>query len=1564
MEYHENKLLKKKAKFGLDENYEALAETCLQLGELYKDREEPLRALNEYKIAARAYDKLNKPMDRGVAYRMVGEMHSMLGQYKEALQNVQAYMRAAKKHCEIKALQEAHTTLGRVYLHRAESLLRQAKKADADSDLANAVKEFQTALTICDDLPATVKRFQRIDMQARAHLNLGITYDYQEKAELANDSIERALNLARSAELFDLQYTCYNALALCYSRWESKDTGATKQTGQTLRLLNQALEVASRLPHRATKMCQTLMLMATFFLKMDDFQSARQTLKRAYRLQTPVADDAKRIERKLKVLVAMCRIEDELITTGEMDLPRRKVLYERMGDGACKLRNFEKAIGYYQRMLQCAEELGETDRELLPCYVSLYQTYIDNQQYEEALKYLQKEHDIIANDPQESYHTLMKIAKLSERVNESFFEVHNIYLRALEEAKKMHSIDLQRVPVQRAIKLLRSKCMDLMADQLEGEAIAAGITDLNVVPPDSEDLPDGNQLCDLIDYDAEEEEDEEREGKEQNTPNVGDDIDLDADLSDDPELDPALAVGGDANSSALAATKVAEKRKRGKSFHVRRNAKGETQLHQAAIAGKKTLAEQLLQQGHPVNERDYCGWLPLHEACIHGHVDVVSLLLEKGAHVNDKGGTKCEGITPLHDACRNGHLDVIEVLLERGANATLRTDNGETVLSMLDVWYEHLKEPLSETVANQHKRIRECLSKQLEVAAIAVSPPSNRLERSPEKASSIEIRERRRRISSGEDQDLLIRSNEKVLSSIEKRERRHRLSSGEHKASFPRTPDYSPARSIRQTPVAGSSDGVAKSFRHRHSLFDDDDDDGYSPRYSDRPKLSAAAETYRSCMETLRNPTGSMLPIQSTEKRRPKYREIEEDEANDQDWLIDDMKRAPKKSRVCHDLHLRPSAHTFEQSKSSSSITTSGPVTKVKTDCVGIDSLLSTVIDSEDENPYVEPGEQVVLDNARTVPPESNKAYSILMKNSAKSFRKVQNRRNSSESRSGFSSRKSSANLQQSLLDAGFQRVSSPTWELKENLAPQLADDAIMMSPGIKLSGTSPQRLPAGGEIVPTKRVMRVILDAGECYSVPYDENVTPTQTIGWLRNTVVKQYMMNHGKRPTIKMKPLDGSVGSVNPFSDADNLQVLLPKGFGADLTLHGQICGWERIDVEQYYNEYCVEQGIENDKDLRKRLITMDQNEIIAFEPDFAYRVPSKRTPPDRTLSLLFTMIFFQQDCLHTLDFSTNGITDDHMVELVRYLPACRRLRVLRLRLNLLTAKSVELLCFGGNGASSTNTENPRLGDGLLTELDLSQNPLEDAALEPLSRLCDSLSSLRILRIRSADITTFGSPDAPSIDISRLETLDISENDLTERSIQWLLQQLTEDRLKEAHFGSLPVQCTDFKSKLWQTISHHLLDRLQLLNLTNCRLTDEEVNSTLLPALSRNCEALAQLDLSLNVELTVCTFLALLRHCGTAVFRLQEVWFKHDIKLWMDLEATIPSPNATLQLIEYNPSASYPIQIHTMLPVGYSEERYEALLAAIESFWRSLWPTKQSSTTRHKQGLEVSLRVDPFS
>uniref|UniRef100_A0A182R723 Uncharacterized protein n=1 Tax=Anopheles funestus TaxID=62324 RepID=A0A182R723_ANOFN len=1529
MEYNEQKLIKKKTKYANESNYLALAETCMLLGEWYKDREEHQRALNEYKLAAKAYEKINKPMDRGLAFRMVGEMHSTLGQYKEALHNVQAYMRAALRDANTKAMQEAHTTLGRVYLQRAESFQRQGKTSDAETDLVEADRSFRTALSICDELKRTLPKTELINMQARAHLNLGITLDAQNKTGPAKENMERAIRLAKEADLFDLLYTCYNAMALSSSRWESNDSANGEHCGQTLRLLNLSLEVASRLTGRASKMCQTLMLMGTFFLKMDDFQSARQTLKRAYRLKTPVVDDAKWIKQRLKVLIAMCRMEDELITTDATNYVRRKELYERMGDGACLLRNYSKAIDYYKLMLQNAEANGEADRQLIPCYVSLYQTYIDNRQYEQALEYLWKEHKIICNEPQEAYYTLMKIGKLYERQRKSFFDIQNIYLKAKDEAKKLQSVEQQRVAVQRAVKVLRVYCMDLMADKLEQDALGEGIDIANAAEPDSEELLDQIQTNDLVDYDVEEEEVEEAD---RDTPNVGDEIDLEVDLSDDSDGDPALTIGEDLNNSTTAET--SRTRKRGKRFAIRRNKKGETQLHQAAISGNKALAEQLLQVGHPVNERDFAGWLPLHEACIHGYSEIVTLLLDRGAHINDKGGTSCEGITPLHDACRNGHLDVITVLLDRGANATQRNDYGETALSMLDAWYKKLKVPLTASETNHYKRIRSELVAQFDAAAIPTSPPS----------------------TSGKPSDNTFGDRRSL--------NRHQ-SEENFKASLSSS-FASPTKSSLQTLKASSSSSgyvsEVGSLRHRNVIYDDDDgrsttsgeesqtEDTYSS--VKKRKSSSGVAEYRSVMKSMRKQhlDNEQSPTRvNSQKRRPTTRFADEQEDKD-DWLIDDMKQSSKKSRVNRDRESRE----VVLGKSKSFSISTNPVVSIN-DRDTRTSRYSVSYDSDGDDLFEVEVEQNHDQTKRSQQNQDKQsAFNVIMNNSAKSFRRTQSRRNSNELRT-FSCSGRSAVYQSSLLDAGFQRIASPTLEEKENFVPQECHSGTPIKQSLELfTPHTPLQ---------QDRVIKVILDNGETYTVQYDAQLnSATPPIEWLANAVTKQYIINHGKRPLIKLKPVEGS------WLNSDTWAELLQTGSAVGTTVYGQINGWEHIDLEQYYEEYCKEHKLAHDSSLRKRLIMMDRNEIIILENDFACTISS--IAREHVLSMVFMVTFFQQDWLKQLDLSMNSITDDDIATLARHLPACRQLRILRLTRNILTSRSVEMLCFGCRNASDMSTDgtsnNPAaIGGGLLAELDLSYNPLEDDALVPLARLCSNLPFLRVLRLRSADLTNFSTTIFPSEKLNRLETFDISENKLTERSAQYLLQQLAEGNLREAYLASLPVYCINFKPKLWQTLSQNRMDDLRTLNLVNCRLTDDEIDCTLMPAIGRNCASLARLDLSRNVSLTKRSFLAILRHCAGAVFELEEVNFHHDVQLWIDME-TFDSTPQLLELIEYSPTARYPKQIHAILPVcpGYSAERCETLLAAIDHFWRSLRPSTQSYTRRHENDLQVTLSVDPTS
>ncbi|XP_078060152.1 tonsoku-like protein isoform X2 [Mustelus asterias] len=141
----------------------------------------------------------------------------------------------------------------------------------------------------------------------------------------------------------------------------------------------------------------------------------------------------------------------------------------------------------------------------------------------------------------------------------------------------------------------------------------------------------------------------------------------------------------------------------------RRNEKGETVLHRACIEGNLKHVQCLVEKGHPLSPRDYCGWTPLHEACNHGHLEIVRLLLDQRVNVNDPGGPHCEGITPLHDALTCGNFDVAELLIQNGASATVRNAKGQTPLDSLYQWRQNYYKHLDQDTKHQCKHMERLL---------------------------------------------------------------------------------------------------------------------------------------------------------------------------------------------------------------------------------------------------------------------------------------------------------------------------------------------------------------------------------------------------------------------------------------------------------------------------------------------------------------------------------------------------------------------------------------------------------------------------------------------------------------------------------------------------------------------------------------------------------------------------------------------------------------------------------------------------------------------------------------
>eukprot|EP00058_Branchiostoma_floridae_P019181 XP_002604670.1 hypothetical protein BRAFLDRAFT_94832 [Branchiostoma floridae] len=158
----------------------------------------------------------------------------------------------------------------------------------------------------------------------------------------------------------------------------------------------------------------------------------------------------------------------------------------------------------------------------------------------------------------------------------------------------------------------------------------------------------------------------------------------------------------------------------------RKNEKGESMLHRACIDGNLKLVKSLVEQGHPVNPRDYSGWLPLHEACNHGYLDIVEYLVDHSAAMNDRGGEHCEGITPLHDAAICGHGDIVQLLVSKGANVLAKDDEGRTPLDAMVSWRQSYEKELDEEALNLALRTERVLRTAMKEGNPPVAPLRSR----------------------------------------------------------------------------------------------------------------------------------------------------------------------------------------------------------------------------------------------------------------------------------------------------------------------------------------------------------------------------------------------------------------------------------------------------------------------------------------------------------------------------------------------------------------------------------------------------------------------------------------------------------------------------------------------------------------------------------------------------------------------------------------------------------------------------------------------------------------------
>uniref|UniRef100_A0A674I0X8 Tonsoku-like protein n=1 Tax=Terrapene triunguis TaxID=2587831 RepID=A0A674I0X8_9SAUR len=637
------------------------AAICNQLGEILARHGRYREALEEHRQELRLLESVEDVLGCAVAHRKIGERLAELENYEAALKHQRQHLALAHALSDHTEQQRAWATIGRTYMFVAES-------GQAGEALREAEQAFMKSLAILEEkLEGTVPQRELSEMRARLYLNLGLVYDSMKDQAKCNCYIKKSIFISEQTRLYEDLYRAYFNLGNIHLR--------EGQHSKAMRCLERARDCAHTMKEKylESECCASI---AQVLLSLGDFVAARRSLKKAYVLGSQQPQQRESVRRSLRYALKVSRLQEALEEAAPGDPQAALGLCEQLGDLFSKHGDYRRAVESYQRQLRYAETLRRPEQELAVIHVSLAATYGDLKEHGRAVQHYQAELALRRGNPLEEGKTWLNIALAREEAGEGYEALEPCFRSALQCAERAGEPRLQWQilrhlhPVQQ--KWGCPEARDTLA-RLQGWS-AAGDSD-------EEELGDSEPL-------------EES------------DLELSESDGEEDDLDGY-------NKSVPGRRRITKWN--------RRNDRGETPLHRACIDGNLRRVQIFLEQGHPLNPRDYCGWTPLHEACNHGHLEIVRLLLERGASIDDPGGPGCEGITPLHDALNCGHFEVAELLLQRGASAVLRNAKGLSPLGTLQEWVRMYGKDLDQET-RQRCRAMERLLKEA-VAGRAAPPP-------------------------------------------------------------------------------------------------------------------------------------------------------------------------------------------------------------------------------------------------------------------------------------------------------------------------------------------------------------------------------------------------------------------------------------------------------------------------------------------------------------------------------------------------------------------------------------------------------------------------------------------------------------------------------------------------------------------------------------------------------------------------------------------------------------------------------------------------------------------------
>ncbi|XP_059178063.1 tonsoku-like protein [Physella acuta] len=1471
-----DRYIRDKARALAKDKFNDAGQLCNCIGEIYSKYGRFEEAILEHKQERRLSKLLGDTIGKAISCRKLGECYCSLGEYSKALKLQKKHLELARECNNYLEEQRAWATIGRTYLCQAES--RNLKESSLACD--RAYKAFTRALEVCEKIKASVSQIEYMSMKGRLYLNLGHVFDARGDANNAVPMMKRAISIAEKCKLDDDLYMCNSGLATMYENDE--------QYSNALRSIQLALKFADKLRDKVREK-EMLAQKAKVHVCVGDILAAKHCLKKAYSLKVDSDITQESLIKTFKNVTKIQEAEQDLET--ETDEKKKAKLNEKIADSLVELGIYKEAIKKYDIVVTEYGHLLSSD-EIAAIYMSLAQTYSDVRNYEKAIEFYRKELAVHKDDHEQCCRTLLNIAELEELKGAKYAEICQVYLSAFEAARKAKHPKLQ-VHTLKSLVMLQNLCKQNTHLQ-ETEKKLAAIKEKYNITEDTDSLSD--------------EEDDKKDDQE--------------DDDDDEDLSIAELTMSDESDDQKGDTSPRRK----KSKLARRNEKGETPLHRACITGNLKTVKSLIAEGHPVNPRDFCGWLPLHEACNNGHIEIVKFLLDSGASINDRGGDECRGFTPLIDAAYCGNLDVVRLLIDRGAKVDAKDDDGYTALDrLLEGYAEHEEGTLSAADMLEYKTTEKLL-----ISKMGASYSTPRTAK-PSKTQNLRLPD----LTDEEDVVPESKRKDKVSGRVLRKRLEQMRQKRESKLS-----KHSRTLSQEDEEMADSSDGEKS------------EDTNFHPSISSPVTLSKSPENatklYRSTMDSIGSSAQRRQDVGQPQgeddvppDKRPALLSVEDDVGDD--WLIDDVKSARKckKSAVVNSILTTSSSRISSTTGSKKR----GRMTDGREGCSTFSDLSVKRFKQDDKSRKsnavsVDSDVADFNENSNDTCPVSSTVGSLKTQTSVGTYmwdsdddilcqidlinddfsdQNTSQEVNRSQQKSPVLRGKLSSLNTNNQVSKTAPRYKPQLFQ-GDPVNVQAPEDSSTKPYSVKTTETStPQQPPINHyEKTSYKDIIRVKVKLGDHILLIPIQPVEQENNIIWLCQQARQRYFSMFLMLPSVTLSTQEGIL-----LCSSDKINAIILDND----VLTANITAWERPRLEDRYDQACKLCLCEPNKTVLAALKQSDSSGHLSLN--------------DLGLSFSFLQPVFQaldgQKTLTELCLNGNRLGDagvETLMKLVSGLPV------------------LQTLMLGGCGLSVAGVQTmacklkaEQCLQSLVT-LNLSHNCLGDVS-EPLSAIIRCLPELRALNLSSCNLSArlFTSSFCEALHGCRMGNINLSENEIKMEGITALFNSLHPDCLQSLDLSHTRSSCEGDLSKLLEDFVTNEFSCLKELSLAGCQLSPSEV--TFLNRLPAMCKSLCSLSLSQNTNVNNTSVQKLLYLSAGDGACLEELTLR-------GCSICSPIGSELTEALKTKMSCSTPLKKFVFSCKGLKAED----ASVVTGIWKSFWKEKALVKS---VGMSISLTVN---